>query len=188
MPGILSEGRCLPLHPFDDRFFEAYKSLDRLCADLYGDWDANRTGVTAYINDMDSRTPRGRQLVPAWDADFRSLKHVRDVRNQIAHEAGNARIAQQPDLDFVEDLHQRLLSGTDPLTSLRKAEKRQTEQRKRPPSQAAPNRTAPSRATPPRPSRGSRREPPPRQVDLASPVFAVVFLIMALLIILMLKM
>lgn len=176
------------MHPFDDRFFEAYKRLDRLCADLYGDWDANKAGVTAYIEDMKSRDARGRQLVPAWDADRQSLKHVRDVRNRIAHEAAAGQVAQPSDLDFVEELHQRLLSGTDPLTSLWKAEKRQTEQRKRPPSQAAPNRTAPSRAAPPRPSRGSRREPPPRQVDLASPVFAVVFLIMALLIVLMLKM
>ena len=54
----------------DQAFFESYKRLDRLCFDAF----SCRNGVTAYIDEMNRCSPRGRRLVPGWEQDLSMLK------------------------------------------------------------------------------------------------------------------
>ncbi len=105
------------MNELDSEFFEAYKSLDRLCSDIY----SCLNGVSEYIRDMESKASVGRYKISSWESDYKQLKHVRWVRNQIAHDSSISRISEPADLDFVRDFRKRILSGGDPITLLRKA-------------------------------------------------------------------
>ncbi len=108
------------MHPMDNEFFEEYKRLDRLCGDMY----ACQNGVSAYLAAMESKAVQGQHCVACWDSDYRTLKHVRWVRNQIAHDSGTYQLSEPSDLTFVRDFYSRIFSGQDALTLLRKANER----------------------------------------------------------------
>ena len=76
----------------DQAFFEAYKRLDRLCSDAF----SCRNGVTAYIDEMNRCSPRGRRLVPGWEQDLSTLKALRHLRNRMAHELDTDGCAPRP--------------------------------------------------------------------------------------------
>ena len=115
------------MHALDNEFFEEYKRLDRLCADMY----SGRNGVSEYLEDMESKAYRGQSRVADWAADYRRLKHVRWVRNQIAHAETTGQICEAADTAFVREFRQRILAGQDPLALLRKAgSERQSETRR----------------------------------------------------------
>lgn len=101
----------------DNLFFEEYKRLDRLCSDIY----SCPNGVSQYIVNMESKAAYGIIRIPSWESDFRMLKHVRWVRNRIAHELENGPTSEISDLSFIQDFYDRILSGQDPLSLLRKA-------------------------------------------------------------------
>ena len=100
----------------DNAFFEEYKCLEKICSDMY----SCRNGVSEYIGRMEQKAAQGRRRVSSWDEDYKMLKHVRWVRNRIAHDEAAGRVSEAADLAFVKDFHKRLLSGRDPLTLLRK--------------------------------------------------------------------
>ena len=105
------------LHIADNDFFEAYKRLDKLCSEMY----SYQNGVSEYIAQMERHTYKGQYRVPTWNNDYKQLKHVRWVRNQIAHDSGSYQISEVGDLNFVQEFYSRIFSGGDPLTLLRKA-------------------------------------------------------------------
>lgn len=105
------------LHIADNDFFEAYKRLDKLCSEMY----SCQNGVSEYIAQMERHAYKGQFRVSSWNNDYKMLKHVRWVRNQIAHDSGSYQISEPEDLDFVQAFHSRIYSGSDPLTLLRKA-------------------------------------------------------------------
>lgn len=105
------------LHIADNDFFEAYKRLDKLCSEMY----SCQNGVSEYIAQMERLTYKGQYRVSSWNNDYKMLKHVRWVRNQIAHDSGSFQISEPDDLDFAQDFRSRIFSGNDPLTLLRKA-------------------------------------------------------------------
>ena len=105
------------LHIADNDFFEAYKRLDKLCSEMY----SCQNGVSEYIAQMERLTYKGQYRVFSWNNDYKQLKHVRWVRNKIAHDADSYQISEAGDLDFVQDFYSRIFSGGDPLTLLRKA-------------------------------------------------------------------
>ncbi len=109
-------------------FQEEYKRLDRLCRDCLGSTE----GVSEYIRQMDSASWEGQQSVDLWKTDYKSLKHVRWIRNQLAHEVGTltSNICEQSDLDFVKSFYQRILDSTDSLSLLRKARASRTANRR----------------------------------------------------------
>ncbi len=84
------------MHVTDNEFFEEYKRLDRLCGDMY----ACQNGVSAYLAAMDDKALQGQSLVSCWRSDYRQLKHVRWVRNRIAHDSGQAPLSEPDDLAF----------------------------------------------------------------------------------------
>ena len=55
------------------------------------------------------------------------LKHIRLVRNQIAHDAHTYQVSDPEDLEFVRDFYDCIFSGQDPLTILRKTVDAETE-------------------------------------------------------------
>ena len=64
---------------------EEYKYVDSICRDML----SAEKGVTAYIEQMEATQPVVRYKIVGWDDDYRKLKHIRWLRNKIAHSTGN---------------------------------------------------------------------------------------------------
>lgn len=105
-------------------FQEEYKRLDRLCKDYL----SSAEGVSEYIRQMESTPWSNRRYVFTWEDDYKQLKHVRWVRNQLAHEVGtlNSDICTEDDLDWVQSFYNRIMDGSDPFTVIRKAKAEET--------------------------------------------------------------
>ena len=88
-------------------FQEAYKKLDKLCRELF----SSDTGVSTYIREMEKAPTDYPRATATWWKDYKELKHVRWVRNQLAHEVGamDAGICEKEDLLFVCEFYQRIL-------------------------------------------------------------------------------
>jgi hypothetical protein len=99
-------------------FFEEFKRLDKLCGDLY----QQPRGVTLYIDEMQSTYEKGCQKIPGWYSDLKQLKHLRHIRNYLAHEedAFSEDLCEQEDIDWVRSFYRRILNQTDPLALLYK--------------------------------------------------------------------
>lgn len=102
------------MNQIDNDFFEAYKHLDKLCGEIF---DCNN-GVNQYITQMEN-TPRGSRLVPMWDHFYKDLKHIRWIRNRIAHDTGDSCISSNEDLAFVNSFYSMIMNQSDPLSRLR---------------------------------------------------------------------
>lgn len=109
-------------------FQEEYKRLDHLCKDYL----RSKEGVSEYIRQMESTSWRERGYVYTWEEDYKQLKHIRWVRNQLAHEVGtlNSDICSEEDLAYVKSFYSRIMSGNDPFTLVRKAKEKQKNQTK----------------------------------------------------------
>ena len=105
----------------DNDFFEAYKHLDKLCGEIF---DCGN-GISEYINQMEN-SPQGSQLVSNWDSDYKNLKHIRWVRNQIAHESARYAISSRADIEFAESFYTRIVNLDDPFARLRRIEQKRT--------------------------------------------------------------
>jgi len=103
----------------DQDFFAEYKRLEKLCSEMYSD----RNGVSRYIDDMISMSDQGKILIDSWENDLNDLKHIRWLRNRIAHEDDPDQICNKTDLTFATDFHERIYSGNDPLTLLNRLKK-----------------------------------------------------------------
>ena len=102
-------------------FFEEYKSVDSICRDMY----QSQQGVTEYISQMETMNFQGSRRVVNWNEKYKKLKHLRWLRNQIAHE-NSAPDLMENDLTELENFHKQLLKQKDPLAELLKA-KRESE-------------------------------------------------------------
>ena len=105
------------MEPLDNEFFEKYKSLERLCSDMY----SCKNGVSLYIEDMESRSPRETSSISSWDTDYKLLKHLRWIRNRIAHDTGNYQICSISDIQEIQEFYERILSGRDSIALLEKS-------------------------------------------------------------------
>lgn len=101
-------------------FIVSYKHLEKLCGDVLN--DSRR--VSAYIDEMQG-TPNGALYVHSWEADLKTLKHYRWIRNQIAHEpdCNEENMCDPADTLWLDDFFARILNQTDPLALYRKATK-----------------------------------------------------------------
>lgn len=97
-------------------FFDEFKSVDNICADMLG----IRPGVTEYINQMEKYDLRGRSVVPRWKEKYDKLKHLRWLRNQIAHGSGETE-TEETDLIELKRFHELLLTQNDPLALVLKS-------------------------------------------------------------------
>ena len=104
------------MQELDNEFFESYKRLDRLCSDIYG----CRNGVSLYIKDMERTPYQDQPASPTWTQAYKTLKHLRWVRNQIAHDPGPVQICEASDIQAVNSFYNDIMFGRDPLTQLRR--------------------------------------------------------------------
>lgn len=110
------------MNEIDNTFFEEYKRLDKLCMDLL----SSKSGVSEYISQMET-SRFGQYYIPSWDNDYKTLKHLRWVRNQIAHDTMGGTISDECDLTMVRDFYTRILSREDPFAQLREVQDRKKE-------------------------------------------------------------
>lgn len=100
-------------------FMDLYKRTDRFIKDAY----SSSEGVSEYIRLMEAGFNRGNVNILGWKSDYDNLKHIRWIRNQLAHEVSyDSDICLLSDYEWLEDFYNRLFSATDPLGKLRKFE------------------------------------------------------------------
>ena len=133
----------------DNAFFEAFKELETLCGEIY----SCRSGVSEYILDMEKNMSEGERKIGNWANDYKTLKHLRWVRNKIAHEAGDIQISEDQDLDAVCAFRDRVIRGKDPITLLIRARKAAKPVSSKPAaSNPAPTYSVPSNPIPSKPA------------------------------------
>ena len=70
--------------------------------------------VTAYIEQLDKTPMTVRYWITEWNDEYRQLKHIRWLRNQIVHSTGSVECTQS-DLEWLKGFHNRLLTQQDLL-------------------------------------------------------------------------
>lgn len=126
-------------------FMDLYKRTDRFLKDAY----SSSEGVSEYIRLMEASFNRGNANIRGWKSDYDNLKHIRWIRNQLAHEVSyDSDICLPSDYEWLEDFYNRLFSATDPLGRLRRFD-----------DFASSNKAKPITAN--RPQQSSRVEFPP---------------------------
>lgn len=105
-------------------FFEAYKSLDELCKQIL----SSDRGISEYINEM-SNENQGRWRVTCWEKDYKQLKRMRWIRNQLAHESGSFQdnLVTAEDIEWLKNFRSRIMNSTDPFSLLYKSNKSESE-------------------------------------------------------------
>lgn len=103
----------------DIEFFEAYKHLDKLCSEIFN----CQNGVSAYISEMEQLQHR-QNVIATWNSDYKKLKHIRWVRNKIAHSISDNMISNEEDLLFAQSFYKRIMTQEDPCSILRKIEQK----------------------------------------------------------------
>ena len=91
-------------------FLDEYKYVDKICREMFG----TEKGVTSYIEHLDETPVTVRYWITEWNDEYRQLKHIRWLRNQIVHSTGNVECTQF-DLDWLKDFHNRPLTQQDLL-------------------------------------------------------------------------
>lgn len=98
-------------------FFEKYKKLDALCGDMF----SCKNGVSEYITSMESRGLDGFKQIESWDDFYRTLKHLRWIRNKIAHESSEDEPVCKPqDILLLNEVYNQLIDRSDPLALISK--------------------------------------------------------------------
>lgn len=101
-------------------FFENYKKLEKLCNEIL----SVNNGVTQYINEMENILSSKYHSIPNWNSDLSSLKRLRHLRNQMAHNEGafSENLCTINDVEWIINFHSRILKQTDPLALLHQKE------------------------------------------------------------------
>ena len=109
------------------KFQEEYKKLDALCKDLL----KTETGVTDYINQMESTIPKKSALVTCFADDYKKLKHYRWVRNKLAHEVGalDEELCDSDDVKWIVDFSRKIKKLQDPLSLIQNNKNKKTKKR-----------------------------------------------------------
>lgn len=102
----------------EEMLFDEYKRVDNICRDMF----LSQGGISQYITEMEQKSFYGCSIVPSWDGDYRKLKRVRWLRNQIAHESSTTDCNGE-DVAWLEEFHDRLLERRDPLALLEKKDR-----------------------------------------------------------------
>lgn len=82
--------------------------------------DHIKNHLSEYVSEMEQNTYQGKYKIYSWDKDYKTLKHLRWIRNRIAHDSEGFQICEPQDIDDMQNFYDRLLSVQDPLALLRK--------------------------------------------------------------------
>ena len=101
-------------------FFENYKKLEKICNEIL----SVNNGVTQYINEMENISSSKYHSIPNWNSDLSSLKRLRHLRNQMAHNEGafSENLCTIIDVEWIINFRSRILKQTDPLALLHQKE------------------------------------------------------------------
>lgn len=104
------------------RFQEKYKQLDALCKDMF----SSRDGVSVYIDEMENTAYQLRYYADDWEIVYKQLKHLRWIRNQLAHEVGafESDLCTYDDLNWLNDFYNSILDRADPLSVVAQAKRK----------------------------------------------------------------
>ena len=103
------------MNDIENRFFEQYKKLDNLCKDLLN----SKQGVSTYIAQMENTPAFERRYVNSWDSDYKILKHIRWVRNDIAHSDYQSECTEG-DIAYARNFYTRIMKQEDPFSIINK--------------------------------------------------------------------
>lgn len=107
------------------KFFEEFKRLDKLCADMYG----TQQGITAYIDDMEATSSHNCRSISEWKSDLQALKILRHKRNYLAHEGSfDEPLCTQADIDWLAAFRNGVMHQTDPIAKMRRESQRYWQQ------------------------------------------------------------
>ena len=103
-------------------FFDEFKKLDNILKDIYRENSEGKLGITLYLCDMDNNFSQGSKKIMGWEADYKRLKHIRHIRNELAHSniSLSDEICSKEDIDFVRDFRNRIINQADPISCLHK--------------------------------------------------------------------
>lgn len=99
-------------------FLEEYKRIDAICGDMY----SVKNGVSEYLSQMEQVPVQEQYAIVSWTDDYKMLKHLRWLRNQIVHDPAES-MCEDSDLDALKEFHSRLLKAQDPLAVLNHLQK-----------------------------------------------------------------
>lgn len=104
----------------NDEMLEEFKRLEKICRDIYGPSSEGKLPITLYIEDMKQNELVGSSTVPNWNEDYKKLIRIRTIRNKIIHGEASYKDDQftKEDVEFISTFCQRILDGTDPISSL----------------------------------------------------------------------
>ncbi len=107
-------------------FQEKYKQLDALCKDIF----SSKDGVSLYISEMKNTNFQLCSYVHDWENVYKQLKHLRWIRNKLAHEVGafDSEICTDFDLKWLTDFYKAILNRTDPLAIVGQVQRNLQEQ------------------------------------------------------------
>ncbi len=103
----------------DRELFDEYKRLEALCRDMF----SCQHGVSEYISQMEQIPSYIKNQIPSWDKDYRTLKHLRWLRNRIAHETTETGCSFN-DIEQLKNFYSRILNRQDPLAAARKVKQK----------------------------------------------------------------
>ena len=99
-------------------FLEAYKSLDELCKQIL----SRNSGISGYIEEMNKENQGGIKIA-CWEKDYKQLKKMRWMRNQLVHEPDSFQnnSVSVEDIEWLKDFRLRIMECTDPFSLLHQA-------------------------------------------------------------------
>ena len=100
------------MNKLDNEFFETYKDVERYCSDKLN----CEHGVSEYILELEKNHLQSNKT-------YKSLKHLRWVRNQIAHNSDDISFSTVKDLEDLISFYNSLKTGKDILSYTYKAKK-----------------------------------------------------------------
>lgn len=107
-------------------FLEEYKRLDKLWQDML----SSLSGVSEYINRMESFYKDGSYYIDDWNESYKTLKHLRWLRNNIVHNVDESDCSFE-ELEALKYFYHDILVQEDPLARLYKKNKSLDKNKKR---------------------------------------------------------
>lgn len=106
------------------QFLDKYKELDKICGAMFN----VKTGVSEYIATMEKCASAGEQNIPNWKNNYKLLKHLRWIRNKIAHEEESP--CTKEDLANLKSFIKLIKKEKDPVTLLYYSKNKKAKQAK----------------------------------------------------------
>ncbi len=110
-------------------FNKEFNSLDNILKDIYPSDVPSKLGATRYLEEMDMNAYQGRSYVANWNSFYSELKNLRNARNEAVHGDMESALFDDSDIEWIINFKNSILSGTDPLSILRKTKQRKVQKK-----------------------------------------------------------